>query len=155
MMNMMNPMMIQQQQAMMQQNLMNQMMMQQNPQNMMNQANMMNQFNNQNLNQQQQQNNINSFQPETPDTNNITVSFKLQIKDQAPKPLVTIQCSLNDKVSTIIQAYRNKTQDFDAEHEKFIYNAKKLNETLTCAEAGIINNSVIFVLNDKDVDGGY
>ena len=129
--------------------------MQQNAQNMMNQANMMNQFNNQNLDQQQQQNNINSFQPETPDTNNITVSFKLQIKDQAPKPLVTIQCSLNDKVSTIIQAYRNKTQDFDAEHEKFIYNAKRLNETLTCAEAGIINNSVIFVLNDKDVDGGY
>ena len=68
---------------------------------------------------------------------------------------MTIQCSLNDKVSTIIQAYRNKTQDFDDKHEKFIYNAKRLNETLTCAEAGIINNSVIFVLNDKDVDGGY
>ena len=115
----------------------------------MNQANMMNQFNNQNLNQQQQNN-----QPQAPDINNLTVSFKLQIKDQAPKPLVTIQCSLNDKVSTIIQAYRNKTQDFDAEHEKFIYNAKRLNETLTVAEAGMSNNSVVYVINDRDLEGG-
>ena len=38
--------------------------------------------------------------------------------------------------------------------KNFIFNAKRLNETLTVAEAGINNNSVIFVLNDRNVDGG-
>ena len=131
----------------------------------MNQANMMNQAMaqaqafNQQQQQQQQQNNMNNFQPpqaqDLNNNNNISVSFKLQVKNGPPKPPITIQCNLNDKVSTIIQAYRNKTQDFDVEHEKFIFNAKKLNETLTLAESGIINNSVIFVLNDGGAYGGY
>ena len=156
--NMMNPMMMQQNLNMMNPLLMqqNMMMMQQNAQNMMNQANMMNQVMNQSINQQQQQqNNINSNQAQTEDPNNITVSFKLQIREGPPKDPIAIQCNLNDKVSTIIKAYRNKTQDFDEEHEKFIYNAKRLNETLTCAEAGILNNSVVFVLNDGGAYGGY
>ena len=35
-----------------------------------------------------------------------------------------------------------------------IYNAKRLNETLTLAEAGIINNSTIFIINDEGLVGG-
>ena len=99
---------------------------------------------------------MNAFQAQTPqieNPNNISVSFKLQIKEGPPKPLISIQCNLNDKVSTIIQAYKNKTQDFDPKN-KFIFNAKRLNETLTCAEAGINNNSIIFVLNEKNQIGG-
>ena len=151
--NMMNQMMGQQN-MMNQPNMMNQMMLQnqmnQQNMNMMNQANMINQSMNQVLNQQQ--NNANSFQ--TQDANNISVGFRLQIGEGPPKPPVIIQCTLNDLVGSIIQSYRNKTGDNDAEHEKFIFNAKRLNETLTVAEAGINNNSVIFVLNDRNVDGG-
>ena len=98
-----DPMMMQQRQ----QNMMQQMMMQQMQQNMA-QQNMMNQamaqaaFNQQ---QQQQQNNMNAFQAQTPqieNPNNISVSFKLQIKEGPPKPLISIQCNLNDKVSLFL-----------------------------------------------------
>ena len=119
--------------------------------NMMNQANMINQSMNQFFNQQQ--NNVIANSPQTQDSNNITISFRLQIGEGPAKPPVTIQCTLNDKVSSLIQSYRNKTGDNDEEFEKFIFNAKRLNETLTVAEAGLTNNSVIFVLNTR-VDGG-
>ena len=157
--NMMNQMMNQptmMNQMMNQQNMMNQMMQmmlqnQMNQQNMMGQAGMMNQA----LNQGQINNsNINISTAPAENPNNMTVGFRLQIKEGPPKPPVFIQCTMNDKVSSLIQSYRNKTGDNDAAHEKFIYNAKRLNETLTVAEAGILNNAVIFVLNDRDVDGG-
>ena len=54
-----------------------------------------------------------------------------------------------------IKSFVTSNLDSSYEMHEIDENAKRLNETLTCAEAGIINNSVIFVLNDKDVDGGY
>ena len=112
---------------------------------------MINQSMNQIFNQQQNDNNVNS--PQTQNSNNISVAFRRQIGEGPPKPPLIIQCTLNDKVSSLIQSYCNKTGDHDIQHRKFIFNAKKLNETLTVAEAGMNNNSVIFVL-DSRVDGG-
>ena len=152
MVNQMNPFMMNQQ-------IMNQMMLQQQQPNMMNQANIMNQVLTQSINQQQLQqqsafpNNQNNFQ--STNSNYITVHFRIQQGRNLPtKDHLTIQCNLDDKVSDVIKAYRTKTQDFDEEHDHFIFNAKKLNQTLSCAEAGIVNGSIIYVLNDKDVDGG-
>ena len=89
------------------------------------------------------------------DPDNISVQFRVQIgQNGVPKPPITIQCNLNDKVSKVVQYYRNKTGDNDAAHQKLIYNAKRLNETLTLAEAGIINNSTIFIINDEGLVGG-
>ena len=56
----------------------------------------------------------------------------------------------DEKVSEIIQKYRAKSNDRD-DTKKFIYNAKQLNQDLTVAEAGIMNNSNIFVVATKGI----
>ena len=114
---------------------------------------MMNQAFNQQQNmatQLQQMNKQNSNIPPFQNPDFITVLFKVQI----PKNQITIQCNLNDKVSDLIKSYRTKTQYDDAAHEKFIFNGKRLVESLTCAEAGLANSSVVYVINDKDNVGG-
>ena len=65
---------------------------------------------------------------------------------------IVIQCTLDEKLSVIVDRYKNKSGD-DITDKKFVYNAKNLNLTLTAAEAGLINNSIIFVLNIKNVKG--
>ena len=65
---------------------------------------------------------------------------------------IVIQCTLDEKLSVIVDRYKNKSND-DITDKKFVYNAKNLNLTLTAAEAGLINNSIIFVLNIKNVKG--
>ena len=156
-MGMMNPSNLQQQQEMMNNYLMQQQMVLQNQQNManmINQANNQQQFN-QNMMQQQQimNNNPNMNNPQNP--NFITILFKLQMTNGIDLEPFSIQCTLNDKVSDVIQKFRTKVQDFDTKHEKFIFNAKRLCETLTVAEAGMGNNSIVYVINDKDLEGGF
>ena len=63
-----------------------------------------------------------------------------------------IQCTPNDKVSDIIEKYRNKANDRD-DTKKFIFNAKNLNTSLSVAEAGITNNANIFVVATKGIKG--
>ena len=65
-----------------------------------------------------------------------------------------IQCTPNDKVSDIIEKYRNKANYRD-ETKKFIFNAKNLNTSLSVAEAGITNNANIFVVATKGIKGAY
>ena len=69
-------------------------------------------------------------------------------------PSITIQCTLDEKVGTVIERYRNKTGDRDTTR-KFIYNAKSLNPALTLAEAGINNQATIFVMVTKDIKGAF
>ena len=45
-----------------------------------------------------------------------------------------------------------KSQDYD-ESKKFIFNAKNLAPSLTVAEAGLIDNSYIFVVATKGIKG--
>ena len=45
-----------------------------------------------------------------------------------------------------------KSQDYD-ESKKFIFNAKNLVPSLSVSEAGLINNSNIFVVATKDIKG--
>ena len=70
---------------------------------------------------------------------------------QAGAPIM-VQCTPNDKVSDIIDRYRNKANDHDTT-KKFIFNAKNLNTTLSVAEAGITNNANIFVVATKGIKG--
>jgi hypothetical protein len=67
---------------------------------------------------------------------------------------IEIQCTLDEKVSDLIQRYRNKTGDHDPT-KKFIFNAKALNHDLTLAEAGLSNNAYIFVVATKGIKGAY
>ena len=60
-------------------------------------------------------------------------------------PQIKVQCLLNDKVSSMIEKYRNLSGDRNPS-KKFIFNARKLNESLTLAEAGITDKSNVFVV---------
>ena len=64
---------------------------------------------------------------------------------------MTILCKSEDLVSTIIKRFRDKT--LFKEPAQFIFNAKRLNETLTVAESGIKNNNYIFVISVKYAGG--
>ena len=61
-----------------------------------------------------------------------------------------VLCDPNEKVSSIIEKYRMQTGDYDLD-KIFIFNAKKLAPSLTLAEAGLINNSVIFVVTTRGI----
>ena len=65
-----------------------------------------------------------------------------------PKRSIKIFCLDSEKVGDIIEKYRIKADDKNKE-EKFICNAKKLNPDLTVAEAGLIDQSRIFVMGDN------
>ena len=81
----------------------------------------------------------------------ICVIFRVSINGQPNVPIM-IQCTPNEKVSDIIEKYRNKANDYD-DSKKFIFNAKNLNPNLSLAEAGITNNVNIFVVRTKPVKG--
>ena len=57
----------------------------------------------------------------------------------------TIVCHEKDKVSFIIQKYRDKFNDYDLE-ERFVFNAKLLKPSLTVKDAGLINGSIIQIV---------
>ena len=79
----------------------------------------------------------------------ICVIFRVSINGQPNVPIM-IQCTPNEKVSDIIEKYRNKANDYD-DSKKFIFNAKNLNPNLSAAEAGITNNANIFVVRIKRI----
>ena len=67
--------------------------------------------------------------------------------------LITIQCNYNDKVSEVIQKYRNKANDQEP-LKKFMYNAKPLDPNKSIAESQLTNNAQIYVVTTRDVNGG-
>ena len=147
------------QNQMMLNNMQQMMMMMNNNQATMNQmANTMGQFNNNQISNQMPNQMNNSQLPSSND--HITVVFRLGAMNERNThiiekngPTISIQCMADDKVESIIKRYRQKTGF--KEKAKFIYNAKNLNPSLTVAEAGITNNSFIFVISTEEVYGGY
>jgi hypothetical protein len=85
------------------------------------------------------------------DDNNFNVIFRVSGKG-VDAPPITIQCQANEKVSSIISRYRNKSGDTEVK-KKFIFNAKVLNPSLTASESGLANNSTIHVINLKGLEG--
>ena len=146
-MNMMNQMnhMMDQMNQMNKIYMMNPMFNQMNQMKMMSQMNQMNQNkkNSQNLNKDSNENNNNILNQE------INVFFN-NISENIP--LNIIQCTLSDKVSDIIQEYRNKTLDKETTNI-FHHNGKALDLNMTAAEAGLHNLAIIHVINTKNVDG--
>ena len=142
-------------------NMMNQMMMamamgNNNPMgmNMMNMANQMAMNNNINAILNGQSSNANNQNSVNQDSSNnsdgITVFFRKN--DEPNQKPYAIQCNLTDRVSEIIQKYRNKSLDDDST-KKFIFNAKAVDPTLTAAEQGLTDQANIFVVTTKNVKG--
>ena len=84
----------------------------------------------------------------------INVVFRAQGALENNQEPITVQCMLDDKISHIIQKYRNKSGDYN-DQEKFIFNTKNLVPSLTVVEAGIIHNSIIYVVSAEGIKGGY
>ena len=100
--------------------------------------------------------NFNNITPNNNQSNILSVFFKFSKDINNPgsdsnETTLTILCKSEDLVSTIIERFRDKT-NFRGKAQ-FIFNAKRLNENLTVGEAGIENNSNIFVITVKYVGG--
>jgi hypothetical protein len=125
-----------------------------NNMNMMNpNMGMMNAAMNMNVNMQNNMNDLNNMNAGNPQTTNsqfINVYFKAGANGENGS--IMIQCSLNDKISDLIQKYKNKSLE-DVSLKKFIFNAKALVPSLTVAEAGLTEGANIFVVNTAGVKG--
>ena len=66
---------------------------------------------------------------------------------------IFISARMKDKVSQIIEKYRNISNDYD-EEIRFIFNSKVLHPSLTLEEAGLSEDAIIFVVIPKSVRGG-
>ena len=76
-----------------------------------------------------------------------------KITGQASSPIgIMIMATPKEKVSELIEKYRMKSGDLDPT-KKFIFLAKNLNPSLTCAEAGMVEGSNIFVVATKGIKG--
>ena len=129
---------------------MNQMGM--NQQSMVNQQNNAQFFNmNQPMNQQNMQNNNNNQNNQQNSQDYLTVRF---IKFDGKNVEISIQCLYSDKVSEVINKYRQKSGDNDMT-ERFVYNTKNLVPELTVAEQGLINSAVIKVISTKGIKGAF
>ena len=118
-------------------NVMNQMPMQEMANNQINVLNnQVSQFQNQNQDLNQQQ-------------GILTLKF---FRTDDLQNFISIQCTVDDKVSDVIEKYWNKAGYKDPT-AKFIFNAKNLVPELSVAEAGLINNANIQVVTTKGIKG--
>ena len=114
--------------------------------NMMNNLNNMNNLINNNINPMMGNINMNMNQyPNIPKS--FAVIFRHTGNDTNKFP-ITVNVKENEKISDIIQKYRQKSSNYDI-NLKFIWNAKNLNHSLTVAEAGLTNNANIFVVKTR------
>ena len=138
--------------------LMNMMMNQNQNNNMMNMNNMdMNQMmmnfnnfvnNNSNNNNNMFNNNnmeINNQQNQQNNNNTITLIFTTK------QATYTIMTNYNETLGSVISKYIDMTHDNSI--NLYIHNSKKLNESLTVGEAGLLNSSVIYVVKVEEVNG--
>ena len=134
-----------QQQMMRQQMIQQQMIQQQMMQQQMMQQQMMQQ---QMMQQQMMQQQAKQAEIESSQGKEICVIFRRSsLTGQASSP-VYIQCMPDEKISKVIEKYRNQSGDYVLT-KKFIFNGMGLNMNLSVAEAGINNHSNIFVVSSK------
>ena len=81
---------------------------------------------------------MNSFQV----NNQISVIFL----NYDNKEKTTILCNKNDKIKDIIQMYRNKSSD-NNQLKHFLFNGKRLNQSLTVDESSLADGCEIEVVN--------
>ena len=87
------------------------------------------------------------FQQPNDNFGSVNLVFKNRVNDYS----FTIQANINDSVGSVINKYINKSGDNHV--NLYIYNGKKLNEALTLAESGIVNNCPIEVVELDELEG--
>ena len=121
-----------------------------NMQNMNNMNNMNNNFQNQNNFNMNNQNNFNmnnqQFQPYQ--NNNIGGINIIFCKDMTNYNIIA---NYSETLGSLIGKYINMTKDTNV--NMYIVNGKKLNESLTAGEAGLMEGSVVNVVETKKILG--
>ena len=84
--------------------------------------------------------------------NTITLRFE-KINSQGIYERYTVLCSLEDKISDVIQKYREKSND-NEDNLKFIFNSKILNPSITVGEADLSDGSLINIVEGNQIMGG-
>ena len=115
--------------------------------NMMDQA--MN-FNAMNNNMNMNAGNMGNNNQPASNNQNISVYFRAGLNGENGS--IMIQCSLDDKISDLIDRYKAKSLQ-DVSQKKFIFNARELKKNLKVAEAGLNDGANIFVVNTEGVKG--
>ena len=124
--------------------------------NNMNNLNNMNNFNNNNINNFNNMNNDNNnFNNDINNNinNNLNQNnekgFSIIVKESGSIKMRALEnCFPNDKISDLMNRYRNKINDYIS-NLYFTYNAKQLNPNKTLSEEGIINLTTIIVMKGK------
>ena len=119
---------------------------------MMNQNNQNNfNMNNQNNFNMNNQNNFNmdnqQFQQNQNNSGIINIVFSKDLKNYI------IQTKHSESFGTVIGKYISQTQDSNV--NMYIFNGKKINESLTVGEAGLMEGSVIYVVVTKNIIGAF
>ena len=145
------------QQQKMQQNMVKQMQQQMIQNQIMQQQLMKQQMISQQLAQQQMLSKMNSqnmvYNSNSQIEDNFDANIYFKVRDVGyDTDLIRIPIQLDENVSCLIQKYREKTNDF-APEKKFIFNAKELDSNLSCIENGLCPNSIVQVINTKNVNG--
>ena len=107
-------------------------------------------FNAMNNNMNMNAGNMGNNNQQASNNQNISVYFRAGLNGENGS--IMIQCSLDDKISDLIDRYKAKSLQ-DVSQKKFIFNAKALNKNLKVAEAGLNDGANIFVVNTEGVKG--
>ena len=105
------------------------------------QVNQMNQGINMNFNPFNFNANMMAINQPNFESNIITVIFK---QDWTMR-LITVDCSLDEKISNIIEKYRKKSGDYDT-RRVFLFNGKKLLSNMNASEAGFKHLMTVTVI---------
>ena len=104
------------------------------------------QFQQNNMNMQFQQNNANNMQFQQ---NNDPYKINLTFRDTTDTKRVIIIAEPNEYMTSVINKYINKTGDLN-ESNLYLFNGKRIVQSLTVSELGIIDGSEIYV---NDIGG--
>ena len=76
----------------------------------------------------------------------ITIIFKRKISNNESE--VNVKCFSNEKISSVINKYKIKTNDF--KNYSFVFNSMKVNPDLTVEQVGLKDNGHLFVLEENN-----
>ena len=123
---------------------------QNNNNNQNNQNNTNNNQNNTNINQNNTNNNQNN---DNLTDDKLTIVFKRNKKDDKVDFIIKIICTDNELVKDVLDRYCFKTNE-KKEDLLFLFNSLKVKENVSVHNLGLVNMSIILVIDHKPMKGG-
>ena len=115
--------------------------------------NMKNIFRSMGYNEEMINNFFSMFAPQQPQKpNNNSSLINLYFKHKTTQNKIIIQTTFNESLASVVNKYITKSGDNHV--NLYLNNGKKLNETLSVGEAGLIDYSIIDVVAIEELEGG-